>query len=61
MECSAKNGKSVQEVFTKLTKMMKEKFIDEKLKEGDDPDLTVKKGAFHLLNIGKNIHNKCCN
>ena len=32
MECSAKSGQSVHEAFTTLTRMMKEKFIDEKLK-----------------------------
>lgn len=64
MECSAKSGQSVHEVFATLTRMMKEKFIDEKLKESEeeDPDDdNNKKGVVHLIkSSGRNIHNKCC-
>ena len=34
MECSAKSGESIAEVFMTLGRLMKERFIDEGSKEG---------------------------
>lgn len=36
MQCSAKSGQSVQEVFVKLATKMKKYFIDDKIKDNDD-------------------------
>lgn len=38
MECSAKSGQSVNEVFIKLTSMMKHNVIDVKLRESEEKE-----------------------
>lgn len=68
MECSAKSGDSVKDVFKVLTKMMKEKFIDEKIKNGGGEDEgnngeevgIGEKKVIHIIRYGKDMHSKCC-
>ena len=53
MECSAKSGESVEEVFTQLGRMMKERIIDVATKA------TNESGIFLQPSTGK-FHEKCC-
>lgn len=66
MECSAKSGQSVHEVFVKLAVKMKKHFIDDKIREDDkDKDKGKDKDGKGVISLIKttsgNLHSKCCN
>lgn len=61
MECSAKSGESVCEVFETLGKLIKERVIDQKIKPDDpEPDPIRVGRTIRLMALGKNIQSRCC-